>query len=361
MNYYILPNNYAEISVSIKKQLTNYEPCISFSVFFQLENIKKQLSQLYDLNADIELKQIMTRIVNPLEFVYTNVPGTNISVSKVKPDSNIFFELMEIFYTLNINDLIKRIYVSCENDLSGEVCTNKNRVSVAHLTHNYSSTTYLLNMFREENGDNVIVNEFSNVNPSNLSIMGIDVFIVEFKPEDYDNVADYSKNMLIALYTILKCQIKNGISIIKLDSIYYKPIVEIVYVLSTLYEKVCIIKPFASDYTNGGRFLVCKGFVGDGKLAAKLEGKLTTYDSSPIGSILEGEIPCYFLSKLEEINAIIGQQQLDTLSQITNILISKNKEDKIENLKRCNIQKSVQWCEKNQLPHNKFADKINVF
>jgi hypothetical protein len=30
-------------------------------------------------------------------------------------------------------------------------------------------------------------------------------------------------------------------------------------------------------------------------------------------------------------------------------------------LKRIHIQKCIQWCEKNQLPHNKFIDKVNIF
>ena len=33
----------------------------------------------------------------------------------------------------------------------------------------------------------------------------------------------------------------------------------------------------------------------------------------------------------------------------------------MENLKRNHIQKCIQWCEKNQLPHNKFIDKVNIF
>jgi hypothetical protein len=66
-------------------------------------------------------------------------------------------------------------------------------------------------------------------------------------------------------------------------------------------------------------------------------------------------------NKIEETNAVIGQQQLESYDQIINIFKNKNKEEKIETLKRNHIQKCVQWCEKNQLPHNKFVDKINIF
>jgi low affinity Fe/Cu permease len=64
---------------------------------------------------------------------------------------------------------------------------------------------------------------------------------------------------------------------------------------------------------------------------------------------------------LEESNAVIGQQQLESFDQIINIFKNKNREEKIENLKRNHIQKCIQWCEKNQIPHNKFIDQINIF
>jgi hypothetical protein len=78
-------------------------------------------------------------------------------------------------------------------------------------------------------------------------------------------------------------------------------------------------------------------------------------------SLLKNEIPYYFLNKLEEINTVIGQQQLEAYDQIINIFKSTNVEDKIELLKRNNIQKCIQWCEKNNLLHNKFIDTVNIF
>ena len=80
-----------------------------------------------------------------------------------------------------------------------------------------------------------------------------------------------------------------------------------------------------------------------------------------IHSIIENSIPYYFSNKIEETNAVIGQQQLEAYDQIINILKNKNKDDKIEMLKRTHIQKCIQWCEKNQLPHNKFVERVNIF
>jgi hypothetical protein len=72
-------------------------------------------------------------------------------------------------------------------------------------------------------------------------------------------------------------------------------------------------------------------------------------------------IDYYFKSKIDDLNIIIGQQQLEALDQIITIYKNKNKNDKIENIKKNNIQKSVLWCEKYKIPCNKFSEKINIF
>ena len=78
-------------------------------------------------------------------------------------------------------------------------------------------------------------------------------------------------------------------------------------------------------------------------------------------SVIKNNIPYFFLNKIEESNAVIGQQQLEAYDFIINIFKNKNRDEKIESIKRTHIQKCINWCEKNQLPHNKFVDKINIF
>ena len=80
-----------------------------------------------------------------------------------------------------------------------------------------------------------------------------------------------------------------------------------------------------------------------------------------IHSIIDGEIPYYFINKIDDINIIIGQQQLEYICQIINIFKNGNKNEKIEFIKKNNIQKSVNWCEKFKIPCNKFLDKTNIF
>ena len=46
----------------------------------------------------------MCKIINPYEFIFSKVPGLKYSVSKLKPQNNIFFIIMEIMYNFNIFD-----------------------------------------------------------------------------------------------------------------------------------------------------------------------------------------------------------------------------------------------------------------
>jgi hypothetical protein len=64
---------------------------------------------------------------------------------------------------------------------------------------------------------------------------------------------------------------------------------------------------------------------------------------------------------LEELNIIIGHQQLEFMDQLISLYKNKNREDKIESLKKSNIQKCIQWCDKFKIPYNKFTDKVNIF
>lgn len=361
MSYYIIPKNNFNINFNIQFTSNKIEPYMSYSLIFYLNDIYSQLFKLQENNnTDKNLTiDYINKIVNPLEFIYSNVPGSTISVSKVKPDSVLFFELMELFQIFNITDTLSL----------------KHQINIANLTHNYTSSNYLLNMLREENEDMIFSQEFNYNDLYTLFIKNtyaskLDLIIVEFYPEEYNDIKKYTNNMVLFMLILIKYQINNGICIIKLDNILYKAIVDIIYVLTSMYDKVCIVKPTISNITKGERYLICKGFntnLNDNKLQGIENYFISKMNDSElmetkcINSIIDNELPYYFLNKLEESNLVTGQQQLEAYDQIINIFKNKNREEKIENLKRTHIQKCIQWCEKNQLPHNKFIDKINIF
>ena len=364
MNYYIIPKNNFNIRLNVQLTSNKIEPYISYSLIFYMNDIYNQLFKLQENNNDENecvTIDYVNKIVNPFEFIHSNVPGSTISVSKVKPDSVIFFELMELFQVFNISDML----------------SIKNKINIAHLTNNYTSTNYLLNMLREENEDNVVSEDFNYENLYELFIRQnyknkLDLIICEFHPDEYSDTKKYIKNMILVLLIIIKYQTKQGMCVIKMDNILYKAVIDIIFIISGVYDKIYLVKPSISNITKSERYLICKGFNenlnNQNKLLASIEEELISKMSNSelisdkcINSLIDNEIPYYFLNRLEESNLVIGQQQLDAYDQIINIFKNKNRDEKMENLKRSHIQKCIQWCEKNQLPHNKFTDKVNIF
>ena len=371
MNYYLIPKNNFNININVQLTSSEITPYVSYSLIFYMNSIYNQLFKLQEIIDDKDCCQdgdnknnisieYINKMVNPFEFIYTNVPGSTISVSKVKPDSSIFFELMELFQLFGINDIL----------------TLKNKINIAHLTPNYSSTNYLLNMLREENNDCIISKDFNYNNLYELFINKynyhkLDLIIFEFNPDEYTDTTKYINNMILILLIIIKNQKNQGISIIKIDNILYKTVIDVIFILSGIYDKMYLVKSSISNITKGERYLICKGFnenCNNKKLLISIEEKILSIindnelmNNKCISSIIDNDLPYYLLNKLEESNIVIGQQQLEAYDQIINIFKNRNREEKLENLKRTHIQKCIQWCEKNQLPHNKFIDKINTF
>ena len=75
-----------------------------------------------------------------------------------------------------------------------------------------------------------------------------------------------------------------------------------------------------------------------------------------IKHIIDKDTPYFYINKIDDINNIIGQQQLETIDQAINIYKNKNKDDKLESLKKINIQKCVNWCEKMKIIFNKITE-----
>jgi hypothetical protein len=153
--------------------------------------------------------------------------------------------------------------------------------------------------------------------------------------------------------------------------LFHKPIIDIVYILTSMYEKIFIIKPNTSNIIECEKYIICKGFILNdyhkdlyeyyyNSFILLLEN-IKKFPDFHIKYIIKEDLPCFFMNKIDDINIIIGQQQLEAIDQIINIYKNKHNEIKIENIKKINIQKCIHWCEKYNIPCNKFMEKNNIF
>jgi hypothetical protein len=243
-----------------------------------------------------------------------------------------------------------------------------------HCSDNNSAVIDCLNIFRENNNDfnySYKMDPFHYKKNDEIDGMLFDFLYFDSDSDiiNKDEPQKYTTWLINVFCHVLTYQQIEGVVIIKVQNIYEKPVLDIIYLLTGLYEKVYIIKPNASNILKNERFIVCKNF---------LSGSLKTFENTNIFNILTeaiksyhrgvyvssitgNNLPYYFLNKIEESNVIIGQQQLEHYDIVINTLKNKNRFDKIETLKKNNIQKCIQWCEKNKIPYNKFVEKLNIF
>lgn len=381
MSYYILPKNINNININPKIINTNLNTYISHSLY---NYYNKSINYLYKIcneegNSDVNfLFENIIKIINPYEYIYSKVPGSNYSVSKLKPKTNLFYDIFEIFSSLNI----------FEN-------YNNSNIKSIIISKNYSDIDDYLQLTRENYNDenifyeNIEMDILINKKNTKYDFIFYEKNIVTNNKNNILNTSVDIINLIKLLMLIINYQNTNGFTIIKIDTIFDKSIIDIIYLLSLLFDKVLIIKPNTSNIITFEKYIICKNYIYNldeskqhistnykifENLYSKLNGFLNIYnplienitdlnllEKINIKYIIHEDIPCYFINKLDEINIILGQQQLESIQNIINIIKNKNKDDKLELIKKVNIQKSINWCEKYKIPYNKFIDKINIF
>ena len=358
MNYYILPKNNHILNFLPQIQ----EDAVSIHTTFSLLKCYNKLLEQIDIKTVANFFQL----ANPYEYIFSNIPEINMTISKLPVTDCIFYDLYEIFTYLNFFENFTT------NMNAFYICKNLNDILICH------------NLFRVDYNDIIISNENIDDTITDVKIYSFDFIFYEIKNNNdinninnkNNNLNQYTVQLLQFLRIILLNQKNNGNCIIKIDHMIYKPIIDIIYIFSSLYEKVSVIKPTTSNITNFEKYIVCSKFILNEEKKASYNNYIIKIDlflseflsnnsnnsnSNNISSILSNNIPCYFLNKIDDINIIFGQQQLETIDHLINMFKNKNKDDKLELLKKANIQKSINWCEKYKIPYNKIIDKPNIF
>ena len=371
----------------------NVVPIINKSLFKYLSVIKQQI----DDNPD--KWDIIKKYTNPYEFIHTTIPNLKFSISKYLPISRSYFKMIEILKTFYILEDLSDKSIQTFHLAEGpggfiEAIVNKrgnptDRYYGMTLQSNsdnvpgWKKTRDFLrknkNVFLE-NGADRTGNLYSSENlkycykkyKNSMDIITADGgfdFSIDFNKQEI-----LSSRLIFAqvVFAIL-LQKKDGIFILKIFDIFDKFTIDILYLLNILYNKIYIVKPNTSRYANSEKYVVCKGFRLSNsecyyKLFVKIFEKLNELDKKinnpyniSISNILNIDIPYYFLIKLEELNAVLGQKQIEVINNTINIIETDKNHDKIKQLQRINIQKCINWCVKHKITHNKNVSQSNIF
>jgi 23S rRNA U2552 (ribose-2'-O)-methylase RlmE/FtsJ len=382
------------VNILSKLKITNSvekpSPYMLYSLNHYLTEIKEKISECGDeWNAN-------KKYTNPYEYIYTNSPRT--SVCRYKPISRAYFKMIEILNTFNFpsfdspkplqmfalaegpggfieavlnyrnNPADKYYGMTIEDPTDGEVPGWKKTTSFLKSNPNVflekgaDATGNILNM---ENFKHVVA-KYKNSCEFVTGDGGFD-FSTDFNSQEI-NIT----RLLFGQIAYAVCiQKYGGCFVLKCFDCFYKASAELIYLLSTMYEKVYVVKPNTSRYANSERYLVCINFLysNSNYYAPIFEQLMATIcdDTTFIRSFFNGvKIPLFYYNKLEESSSIIGQIQIDNIYSTLALIENRYKSDKINFHMKTNIQKCVKWCIKNKMEYNSnvmFAENAekNIF
>ena len=403
MLYILLPNThiilYRHINCITSSEQT--KPNISTSLCNYLYEIKNRIDNHGDAWDNYK------KYTNPYEFINTNIPGSNKPVSKIKPLSRSYYKMLEIVSFFNLCH-----YSTCNTfeSKSSKILTNIPIKSfhlaegpggfieaLSHMRDNVSDTYIGMTILDDKDDYNIpawkksqkFLNENKNVFIENGAdktgnILSVDNF--QYCCDKYkssfdiitaDGGFDFSSNfnnqelnttkLLYGQICYALCMQKQGGSfILKIFDCYMEHTVDLLYILSAFYKNVYITKPQTSRYANSEKYVVCKNFLFNdcSDFFPVLKDTLCKVIDTEhnIHRFLKTNISNHFKNKLEEYNAISGQQQMETIQTTLTMIINNTKQDKLDSMVKTNVLHSVKWCEKHNVEVNaSTSPSINSF
>ena len=379
MNFFLLPHSFPFQYRKIDAHFVPNEP-ENGSLSSYLYEIKEKIKE-FDAEWDI-----YKEYTNPFEYIHTCPPNRK-PVAQHKPLSRSYFKMVEILQHFQILEPYRNRSIQTFHLAEGPGGFIE---ALVHLRRNIP--------IDRQNGDRyygmTLLNENDKTVPSwkksqvflkahpNITIeygrdgtgnlLSIENFVgcVEKVGGKMDlitadggfDLSDELNKQEIGLYPLLVAQIcfaiclqkKGGCFILKIYDCFMISTVELLYLLTSFYEKVYLTKPRTSRFSNSEKYIVCQNFHFDKNREGEYYSYLLNWmkhtcqtpPNNPVmvSRIFRFPIPRYFILKLEEYNMILGQQQIETIFSTITLMDTPNKKSKIEHLIRFHINKCIQWC-----------------
>jgi len=387
MTYYLLPRSHFDIykNLCLTLQSEKPTPIISNSLAHYLYNIKEKIT------AKEKFWNTYKKITNPYEYIHTNINNKHKSISTIKPLSRSFFKMVEIihlFYIFFPNQSIQSFHLAEGPGGFIEALSYMRKSSVHHKDDIYIGMT-LLEDKQDENipgwkktanflktNKNVLLENGADQTGNILSVENF-VYCKEkyggtmnFITGDggFDFSTDFNMQeihvtkLLFAQIAYAVClQKRDGSFVLKVFDCFMKHTVDLIYLLSSFYQKTYIVKPNTSRYANSEKYIVCTGFIHDNcesfypYFLSEFEKMVSATTNCPddyIFSFLKCHTPGIFIRNIEEYNVAIGKKQIQNIHYTISLMESKYKQEKIDSLINTNIKKCIQWCVQYNIPYH---------
>ena len=171
--------------------------------------------------------------------------------------------------------------------------------------------------------------------------------------------ASQSNNILTIIPYIIRGQTVNGTAVFKVFDLYTSSSSYILYLLSNAYKNLHIFKPSNDDCGCSEKYIICYGFrLNDNQITRMVEEIQVLINSLPEMQYVypdfssKTKLPFHYISKLNEINAILGQQSLESVNHTINFSNSpksSSNQSKIDYTNKKNHHNSESWCKKHNI------------
>jgi 23S rRNA U2552 (ribose-2'-O)-methylase RlmE/FtsJ len=382
MSYYLIPRTFLFTYKNIDCIEGEPKTVVSNSISYYLCIMKEKIT------SKEKQWDIYKKYTNPYEYIHTASPFKKKPVSKHKPLSRSFFKMVEIIQTfkMQFRGPIRTFHLA--EGPGGFI------EAVRHLRDNKDDIYIGMTLLDDKKSDSSIPawkksEWFLKSNPNVFLENGADgtgnilsfenfEYVVSKYPEKMDLITadggfdfsvDFNQqeifigNLLFAQMAFAICLQKyKGKFVLKIFDCFMQHTIDILYILSSFYEKVYIMKPNTSRYANSERYIICIGFLYDNSTAfypyiASAFKSMTTR----VHRFLNIPISNVFIKKIEEYNAIFGQKQIQNIHFTLSLIENKPKYDKLEAIIQNNIEKCMSWCERYNLPYNIINFPTNMF
>jgi 23S rRNA U2552 (ribose-2'-O)-methylase RlmE/FtsJ len=373
MTYFLLPRTFSKTFTSIEytELPTDTSPILVSGTLSQyLSSLKEKIT------PKEKLWDIYKKYTNPYEYIHTPIPTKKRSISKIKPISRSYFKMVEI--TL-LFDLLNKYQDTSIRSFHLAEGPGGFIEALATIRNNTLDSYYGMTLIDKAQCSNIptwkkskdFLGRFTNVILESGSDNTGNILILEnlrYCKEKYESSMDIitgdggfdfstdfnhqeiaiSKLLYGQFAFAITMQKKGGHFILKIFDSFMKHTLDIIYLLSSFYQKVYIIKPKTSRYANSEKYIVCMGFLYD-----STDEYYPFIESGFIQMMKTGENPCqflnlplpyYFIQKIEEYNSIFGQKQIQNIYYTLSLIGNQHKNERIDALINTNIQKSVDWC-----------------
>jgi cap1 methyltransferase len=169
--------------------------------------------------------------------------------------------------------------------------------------------------------------------------------------EDFNKQEQKITNLLFAQIAYALCtQKKGGTFVLKMFDCFAAASIDLLYLLSSFYEKVYVTKPQTSRMANSERYIVCINFhfVHYSEFYPYILSaftKMSCSEGRPVQRFFVNPLPMYYLNRLEESSIVIGMNQIENIYATISLMENKmSKKSRMDHLVKVNVAKCIYWC-----------------